>query len=84
MSIQVVVADLVVKRSLLELNLLLLNCLTIRVLLFIHPSQQILSFLLVDFVHLIVNLAKAADYIVNGADYLRGRLYILSGSPITT
>jgi hypothetical protein len=60
-----VIADLIVKNSLLKLNFLLFHVFPIGVLFLFHSGQQLFPLLLVDFVHLVLDLAEATDYIVD-------------------
>lgn len=65
-----VIADLIVGESLWHFNFFLFSLFFHRILLFLHTRQHLLSFLLINIIHFILNLHKSTDNIMHGTDDL--------------
>ena len=69
-----VIADFIVGESLWHFYFFLFSLFFHSILLFLHTCQHLLSFLLINIIHFILNLHKSTDNIMNRTDDLVDRL----------
>ena len=64
-----IIANFIVLKTLMRLYLLLFNCFSVRVLLFLHSNQHLVPLLFVNLKHFVLHLSKTTHHIIDWADY---------------